>query len=86
RATLVAPLVVVTRGATNVALVWDWLRAVTERRPDAVVVETAWPSPDLHALPRVLRTWGSSVTATRAAGHVIAEALAGAVDTTGAHR
>lgn len=62
------PLVIAVRGAS----VQPWQRslaaAVSDARPDAVVVELGWPNP---SSPATITTWGASRASTRAAAHLL---------------
>ncbi|MFD1827322.1 glycoside hydrolase family 3 N-terminal domain-containing protein [Mumia zhuanghuii] len=70
------PVIVVARSAAADDRAWTWLRSLVEQRPDTLVVELGWPSPEVMTLPRVVRGWGASATVSRVVGTAIASALA----------
>jgi hypothetical protein len=68
------PVVVLARRASAVPEAWEWLQALVAVRPDTLVVELGWPSPEVEALPRVVRGWGASLAPSRAVGAAIVRA------------
>lgn len=54
------PVALVTRGATRDSAVWAWVQATLEGNPQAWLVETAWPDPQVLGRERTILTWGSS--------------------------
>ncbi|MGH1565021.1 glycoside hydrolase family 3 protein [Mumia sp. DW29H23] len=80
------PLVLVARSAAADAEAWTWLRMVVDARPDTLVVELGWPSPEVEALPRVVRGWGAAQPPSRAIGDTIDRARATRPGPTGEER
>ncbi|MFC6151117.1 glycoside hydrolase family 3 protein [Mumia xiangluensis] len=70
------PVVVVARAAAADPRAWDWLTALVAARPDTLLVELGWPSPEVEALPHVVRGWGSALPPSRAVGEAILAASA----------
>ncbi|WP_370614908.1 glycoside hydrolase family 3 protein [Mumia sp. Pv 4-285] len=65
------PVVVVARSAAATPPTWEWLVSLVAARPDTLVVELGWPSPEIDALPHVVRGWGSALPPSRAVGDAI---------------
>ena len=59
------PLVVVARAAASRADSWAWLRTLVDARPDTLVVELGWPSPEVAWLTTVWKLAASSPVAWR---------------------
>lgn len=68
------PLLVVGRAVAADPALWSWVRALVTSRPDTVVVELGWPSPEVASLPRVVRGWGAAQPPSRAVGAAVERA------------
>ncbi|WP_262849170.1 glycoside hydrolase family 3 N-terminal domain-containing protein [Mumia quercus] len=68
------PVLVMGRSIAADPEVWSWVRTLVTSRPDTVVVELGWPSPEVAALPRVVRGWGAAQPPSQAVGAAVVRA------------
>lgn len=68
------PSLLVVRGATRDARVWQWLQEALSANGQAWLVELGWPDPQLSTLGRVICTYGASAASTQALAAALADA------------
>ncbi|QDO88225.1 hypothetical protein FNH13_07595 [Ornithinimicrobium ciconiae] len=68
------PSLLVVRGATRDARVWQWIQEALSANGQAWLVELGWPDPQLGTLGRVICTYGASAASTQALATGLADA------------